>query len=44
MADFTQPSTSKTSVRKLATPIADAATFSGITEGIFAENPWNYTS
>jgi hypothetical protein len=44
MADFTQSSTSKTSVRKLATPIADAATFSGITEGIFAENPWNYTS
>ena len=44
MADFTLSSTSKTSVRKLPAPIADAATFSGIIESILADNPWGCTS
>ncbi|MDD4256131.1 MAG: hypothetical protein PHP59_12265 [Methanofollis sp.] len=44
MTDFTLSTTNKTSVRKLAAPIADAATFNGIIEQILADNPWGCTS
>jgi hypothetical protein len=44
MADFTQTSIVKTAVRDLAAPIVDAATFSGISEDIIANNPWGCTA
>jgi hypothetical protein len=44
MADFTLSTTSKTAVRKLSAPIADAATFSGIIQDILTNNPWGCTS
>jgi len=43
MADFTQTAVVKTAVRELPAPITDAATFSGIIEGIIADNPWGCT-
>ncbi|WP_298669305.1 hypothetical protein [uncultured Methanofollis sp.] len=43
MADFQLSSTSKTSVRKLPAPIADAATFNGIIENVLKNNPWGCT-
>jgi len=43
MADFQLSTTSKTSVRKLSVPIADAATFSGIIENVLTNNPWGCT-
>ena len=44
MADFTLSTTNKTSVRKLAAPIADAAAFNGIIQDILTNNPWGCTS
>jgi hypothetical protein len=43
MADFALSTTNKTSVRKLAAPIVDAATFSGIIENVLKNNPWGCT-
>ncbi|TAJ43633.1 hypothetical protein [Methanofollis fontis] len=43
MADFTQTSVTKTAVRELPAPIADAATFAGIIADIIANNPWGCT-
>jgi hypothetical protein len=40
MADFVQKTNVKTAVRKLATPIADAATFDTIVQAVLATNPF----
>jgi len=44
MAKFVLVSITKTAVRKLSVPIADAAAFSGIIENVLADNPWGCTS
>ena len=44
MADFVQTSNTKTAVRELAAPIADATTFSTIVEGVISGNPFGCTA
>ncbi|MBP2134505.1 hypothetical protein J2128_002471 [Methanomicrobium sp. W14] len=47
MADFIETINTKTAVRVLATPIADAATFNSIISGVISDNPFecvDYTS
>ncbi len=40
MADFTTTITTKTSVRKLANPIADVTAFDNIVQGVISNNPF----
>jgi hypothetical protein len=44
MADFVQKTTVKSAVRKLATPIADAAAFNTIVQSVITDNPFACTS
>ena len=44
MADFVQTSNTKTAVRELAAPIADASTFSGIIQSVITTNPFGCTA
>ena len=44
MADFVQKTTVKSAVRKLATPIADAAAFNAIVQSVITDNPFGCTA
>ena len=44
MADFVQTSNTKTAVRELAAPIADATAFSTIVQGVITNNPFGCTA
>ncbi len=44
MGDFTQKSVVKSASRKLATPIADYATFNALVQDILDNNPWGCTA
>ncbi|ADN36426.1 conserved hypothetical protein [Methanolacinia petrolearia DSM 11571] len=43
MADFIETSNTKTATRKLASPIADAASFQGIIQSVIDNNPFECT-
>lgn len=40
MADFVQTGNTKTSVRELATPLANVAAFDAIVQSVLDDNPW----
>ncbi|HWQ64948.1 MAG TPA: hypothetical protein VN429_11070 [Methanospirillum sp.] len=44
MGDFTQKSVVKSAMRKLATPIADYATFHALIQDVLENNPWGCTT
>jgi hypothetical protein len=44
MGDFTQKSVVKSAMRKLASPIADYATFSSLIQDVLDNNPWGCTA
>ena len=44
MADFTTSSTTKSAVRKLATPLPDVTAFDNLVQGVIANNPFQCVS
>jgi hypothetical protein len=44
MGDFVSQGAVKTAVRELSAPIADAATFNTLVDGVVSTNPWTCTS
>jgi len=44
MADFTTSNTTKSAVRKLATPLADVTAFDNIVQGVITNNPFQCVS
>jgi hypothetical protein len=44
MADFTTSSTTKSAIRKLATPLADVTAFDNLVQGVVTNNPFQCTT